>query len=50
VTAPATEGESRSDGLRIVFVSPLAITYHFDPTLDQVTVARVRSSKPRKAR
>jgi hypothetical protein len=46
---PGSEGESRSHGLRIVFVSPLALTYHFDPTLDQVTVARIRSSKSRKA-
>jgi len=49
VTDPANEGESRSDGLRIVFVTPLAITYHFDSTLDQITVVRVRSSKSRKA-
>jgi hypothetical protein len=46
---PEHQGESRSDGLRIAFVSPLALTYHFDPTLDQVTVARIRSSKSRKS-
>jgi plasmid stabilization system protein ParE len=44
----ATEGESRSHGLRIMFVAPLAVTYHFDSSLDQVNVARIRSRKRRK--
>ena len=43
-----TEGESRSYGLRIMFVAPLAVTYHFDSLLDQVTVARIRLSRKRR--
>lgn len=42
-----TEGESRSHGLRVMFVAPLAVTYHFDAALDQATVARVRMSRRR---
>jgi plasmid stabilization system protein ParE len=44
---PGTAGESRSHGLRIHFVPPLAVIYHFDPDLDQVTVVRVRTFRRR---
>jgi hypothetical protein len=45
---PDLEGESRSHNLRIMFEAPLAVTFHFDPSLQQVTVARIRLCRRRK--
>ena len=39
--APETEGESRPNGRRILFASPLAVIYRIDPDQHQVSVLHV---------
>jgi hypothetical protein len=39
--SPETEGESREDGLRILFDAPLAATYEVDSRTREVRVAHV---------
>jgi hypothetical protein len=47
-TNPFGEGESRSQGRRITFVPPLAVTYSIEADGQTVTVLQVRMFRQRK--
>ena len=45
---PLNEGESRSNGRRITFVPPLAVTFRVDVATRTVTVVEIVLFQPRK--
>jgi hypothetical protein len=44
---PHNEGESRSEGVRITFASPLAVTFRIEPDGQTVSVLEIRLLRPR---